>query len=188
MESVFIIDLDRCFGCHACEVACKQENDLPVGPRPIQVVDVGPRRISGRIFRDFVPVPCFQCEKPNCLEICPAGAIWRGSDGTVLVDQEGCTGCSLCVQACLYGAISLHPDLSMAVKCDFCMGLTERGLDPACVSHCPANALMLVNETDFSVMASSRHSVRLGRVVYISTKWKLSLPYSGSGNREEIER
>jgi Fe-S-cluster-containing dehydrogenase component len=188
MDRTLIVDLDKCFGCHACEVACKQEKDLPVGPRLIQVFDLGPRRISGKVFRDFVPVLCLQCEKAACVEICPAGALYRDTDGVVLIDQNRCTGCSFCVQACPCGAITLHPDSLTAVKCDLCIGLTAKGLDPACVSHCPANALTLVEEEDLPGIVSSRHSACSGRVGYISTAWKLSLPHRSSRNRQEIGR
>ena len=180
MKQILLIDLDRCFGCHACEVACKQEKDLPVGPRPMQVVDLGSRRVLNTVCRDFVPIACFQCESPNCVEICPSGALLRNQKGIIQMNQDRCTGCALCLQACPYGSINLNPSSEKAVKCDFCNHLIEKGLEPSCVSHCPANALLLVEEKDFGKVGSRKYCARFGQVAYFSHNWKI-LPFQSTG-------
>jgi len=176
MDRLFLVDLDRCFGCHTCEVACKQEKDLPVGPRLIQVLELGPRRVAGRVHRDFVPTLCCQCTEAPCMEICPTGSLIRDSDGVVRLDESQCTGCHLCVIACPYGFMGSHPDSLKVVKCDFCCNLVEKGLDPSCVSHCPANALHLRPKSDLAEFLSCRHCMRIGQLVYVSRIWKLSSP------------
>jgi Fe-S-cluster-containing dehydrogenase component len=176
MEKLFLVDLDRCFGCSACEVACKQEKNLPSGLRPIRITEVGPRRINEKVYLDFVPTLCCQCADAQCMEVCPSKAFFRSSNGAIKIDEDKCTGCGLCVMACPYGFMDLNPDTSKPAKCDFCSNLVERGLDPSCVSHCPANALKLRPESDLSALISSKHCLRIGKLVYVSQAWVLSSP------------
>ncbi|MFC2003173.1 oxidoreductase [Chloroflexota bacterium] len=80
-----VVDLDVCFGCFACEIACKQENDVPIGNRWIQVVAIGPKRLDGRLQMDFLPViteGCTLCNhrlkeglEPRCVDNCPVQAL-----------------------------------------------------------------------------------------------------------------
>ena len=49
-----VADLDLCVGCYACEVACKQENKIPIGTRWIKVITIGPNKISGKLQMDFL--------------------------------------------------------------------------------------------------------------------------------------
>ena len=82
--SGIIVDLDLCVGCYACEVACKQENNVPIGTRWIKVVSVGPEKLDGKPRMDFIPVmteECTLCEhrllqnlEPRCVENCPTEA------------------------------------------------------------------------------------------------------------------
>jgi len=183
MNRIFVVDLDRCFGCYACEVACKQENALPVGPRPMQVLELGPRRVNGKVYRDFVPTLCCQCNEAYCMATCVAGALARTKEGIVKLDKEKCTHCELCVIACPYGLMGFNSDLSIPAKCDFCSGLVEKGLEPSCVSHCPANALYLRAENELKDYLAHKHSQRIGKVVYISQSWKLMSPMA---ERKEV--
>ncbi|MFH1123028.1 MAG: 4Fe-4S dicluster domain-containing protein [Pseudomonadota bacterium] len=176
MNRLLIVDLDRCFGCHACEVACKQEKDLPVGPRPMQIIELGPRRINGKVCRDFVPTLCCQCDEVYCMEVCPSGALARTPEGIVTLNKEKCTYCELCVIACPYGLMGFNSDLSLPAKCDFCSSLLEKGLDPSCVSHCPAEALYLRSEDGLEDFLSFKYRQRIGKIVYVSQTWNLSSP------------
>lgn len=183
MDRLFVVDLDRCFGCHACEVACKQEHDLPAG-RPIQVVELGPRRVNGKVYRDFVPTLCCQCNEAYCMEACTSGALARMAEGIVKFDKEKCTHCELCVIACPYGLMGFNSDSSMPAKCDFCSSLVEKGLDPSCVSHCPANALYLRSENELKDFLSLKHRQHIGKLVYVSQTWKLLSPFVKPGRRK----
>jgi molybdopterin-containing oxidoreductase family iron-sulfur binding subunit len=95
------IDVARCIGCRACTVACRAENKTPPGVtyRPVLVEMEGGFPAPKR---RFLPRPCMHCEKPACLEACPAGAIKRRPDGIVYVDYDVCQGIRECITACPY--------------------------------------------------------------------------------------
>ena len=88
----------------------------------------------------FVPKLCNLCEHPPCVQVCPVGATFKAPDGAVLIDKNYCIGCAFCVQACPYGARFLSPVTHTAEKCTLCYHRTTRGLKPACVEICPAEA------------------------------------------------
>jgi len=96
-----------------------------------------------------IPVPCNHCEEAACVLACPTGACHRESEGApVLVDNDKCIGCRMCVQACPFGMISVHPLGSGVVKCDLCIRRLAQGEDPACVSSCPTKALSFAEEEE----------------------------------------
>jgi len=137
-----LVDIDLCYGCLACEVACKQEHGLDVGPHFIKVHEVGPKKIGGKLTMDYVPMGCKHCGKPACIEACPEDAIYKRSDGIVLIIEEKCTGCKTCMEACPFGALQFIPEKNGVGKCDLCVEQTDKGLLPACVHHCPTGALI----------------------------------------------
>jgi len=60
----------------------------------------------------------------------------------VLIDSNICNGCRKCIEACPFGAIQFYEEKNIAVKCDLCISRINEGLLPACVHHCPTNALL----------------------------------------------
>jgi tetrathionate reductase subunit B len=88
----------------------------------------------------FVPKLCNLCENAPCVQVCPVGATFKTPDGAVLIDKTYCIGCAFCVQACPYGARFLSPVTRTAEKCTLCYHRITRGLKPACVEICPAQA------------------------------------------------
>ena len=143
-----IFDADLCVGCQACEVACKQEHNLPVGPRFVHVVPRGPEQIGGRLILTFKNIRCMHCGKPPCIDACPEGAITKRPDGIVLIDPELCTGCKACIEACPFGAPQFIPNTGLVAKCDLCVHRVDKGIKPACVRACPTAAIKFgdVNE------------------------------------------
>lgn len=98
-----IIDTRRCVGCRACVVACKAENKTPPGVNYNVVVEQVDDSPSGAPL--FLAKPCFQCEHPPCVDVCPVSATFkRDRDGIVVVDYDRCIGCRYCITACPYGA------------------------------------------------------------------------------------
>ena len=139
-KNIFV-DLEYCFGCRACEVACKQENDIPVGIKWMNVVKVGPRMVGDKLRMDFVPMRCKHCAKAPCIDACPEKAITKRSDGIVLINSELCNGCMSCAEACPFGVIQLNDKTQVAEKCTLCVHLVDAGLEPACVHTCPSKCL-----------------------------------------------
>jgi Fe-S-cluster-containing dehydrogenase component len=177
MESrLLLVDIDRCIRCHACEVACKQENDLPAGPRWTSVATVGPRLIKGELHQDFVFATCVHCDDPACMAVCSAGAISKSEEGLVLIDEAQCKGCGLCVLACPFGAVHSRPGAKMVWKCNQCADRVEDGAVPSCVQHCAGGALQYVTPEESLFISAGRHTMRLGKVCYLSAKWRLSSP------------
>ena len=142
MQYGFLMDHRRCIGCHACTVACKAENDVPVGSFRtwVKYTEVG-RFPSVR--RHFAILRCNHCTKAPCVTICPVTALdKREADGIVDIDRDACIGCRACMQACPYDAIYLNEDSGAVEKCHFCAHRVERGLEPACVIVCPEQAIV----------------------------------------------
>ncbi len=99
-----VIDTQRCVGCEACVIACKIENQTPPGVFYTVVTrEALPGARNDRPV--FMTKPCFHCEQPPCVDVCPVGATYkRKSDGIVVVDYDRCIGCRYCIVACPYGA------------------------------------------------------------------------------------
>ena len=137
----WVVDTRRCFGCHGCEVACKAENDVPLGSYIRQTIYHDFEKPQGGLARVMVPMACQHCEDAPCIKACPCGALHKGAGGTVQVDYDVCSGHSACVDACPYGAIYIDPVANQAIKCHNCTHRVDVGMDPACVTTCPSEAL-----------------------------------------------
>lgn len=137
-------DLDRCLGCHACVVACRQENHLPPGSSRGKVLRIGPSKVSSGkdqyLEMYFLPVLCQHCENPRCVQVCPTGAAVQRKDGVVLIDKGHCIGCRFCVTACPYGQCYYNEE-DVIEKCTLCADLTDKGEKPACVKVCMARCI-----------------------------------------------
>ncbi|MGA2803181.1 MAG: 4Fe-4S dicluster domain-containing protein [Acidimicrobiales bacterium] len=142
MRYGFVIDNRRCIGCHACSVACKAENQVPLGVFRtwVRCVDKGQ---FPNTRRHFQVTRCNHCDRPPCVAICPVAAMYRRSDGIVDFDPSRCIGCKACMQACPYDAVYLDPQRRTAAKCHFCAHRVEAGMEPACVVACPERAIIV---------------------------------------------
>ena len=174
-QRIMLIDLDNCVRCYACEVACRQEHDLTVetASRWCQVMTIEPRRLSGQLHMDFVPVICFHCDDPLCASVCPVGAISKKEDSCVVIDESACTGCKLCVYACPYGRMFYNEVSNTAGHCDLCAGRVNAGLEPSCVQHCIGGALQFVTQDELTFITKGQHTLRMGKACYTSSKWRL---------------
>jgi Fe-S-cluster-containing dehydrogenase component/formate-dependent nitrite reductase membrane component NrfD len=137
----FVIDQRRCIGCHACTVACKEENQVPLGASRTWVKYVE-RGAFPHTRRYFAVLRCNHCDEAPCVTICPTVALYRRSDGIVDFDGTRCIGCKSCMQACPYDALYMDPGTGTAAKCHYCAHRTEIGLEPACVVVCPEQAII----------------------------------------------
>lgn len=140
----FLLDLNRCTGCHACMLACSVENSLVFGQSWREVYTFNQRHYPG-IARYHFSLGCLHCAEPACMINCPAGAYSLDrSTGVVLIDSGLCIGCRYCNWACPYGAPQYDSATGTMSKCTLCDERLSEGKDPACASLCPTGALQYV--------------------------------------------
>ncbi|HYA39827.1 MAG TPA: 4Fe-4S dicluster domain-containing protein [Syntrophobacteraceae bacterium] len=134
------IRIDRCVGCHTCEVACAVEHSASRQLLAAISEPVKPRKrlhVEAALSRS-VPVLCRHCENAPCVAVCPTGATYRDDKGQLVLQEHlKCIGCMLCVQACPFGMMGHRAESRITLKCDRC---PERQR-PACVDACPTKAL-----------------------------------------------
>ena len=176
----FLTDTSLCIGCKACEVACKQWNQLPMdGVEWLGTSYDNTRALSATTWRHvtFAELPgaggsggqtnwmmmsdvCKHCQHAGCLEACPTGAIIRSEFGTVVVQQDVCNGCGYCVPACPYGVIDLSMETAAADgkahKCTLCYDRLTDDLEPACAKACPTDSIVFGDFDDLQVLATER--------------------------------
>ncbi len=143
----FYFDQSRCIGCYTCSVACKDWYDIDAGPVSWMRVKLIEEGKFPNPFIAYLPSPCYHCEKPACIEVCPEKAIIkRESDGIVIIDQEKCIGnkeCpSRCLKACPWNAPQFGPEENAKMqKCNLCVERLDEGKGPICVEGCPMYAI-----------------------------------------------
>ena len=143
MEQIgFLVDLSKCIGCKACEIACTNRQHLVApGPRPRRV-----RTTEEGTFPDTkvinLSLSCMHCADPACVANCPAGALSKDENaGSVKVDVNRGIGCKTCSQVCPFDVPQYREEEGTMAKCDLCGDRRQMGLDPACVQTCFNNAL-----------------------------------------------
>jgi tetrathionate reductase subunit B len=137
-----LVDQRRCIGCHSCTVACKSENNVPLGfwRSWVKGIQKGNYPDARNMFLRRL---CNHCDVAPCVQVCPVQAtVRREEDGVVVMYYGKCIGCGMCVSACPYDARFFNPIRHTADKCDFCSARIEQGLQPACVEACVSGALI----------------------------------------------
>jgi formate dehydrogenase iron-sulfur subunit len=159
----FFTDTSVCIGCKACEVACREWNELPsegVGSlgdsldntgalsgqtwRHVQIIDNVPDETmsagNGTAFLLMSDV-CKHCTHASCMDVCPTGAIVRTEFDTVFIQEDVCNGCRMCTSACPYNVIEIDPQRDVARKCTLCYDRLQGGMQPACAKACPTESI-----------------------------------------------
>jgi formate dehydrogenase iron-sulfur subunit len=152
-------DTSLCIGCRACQVACKQWNELDMEVPDWTGTYQNHTHFTDKTFRlvRFIEEPggkpngdlawllmsdvCKHCADAGCLNACPTGAIYRTEYGTVNINQDLCNGCRYCVPACPFGVVSFNEQTGTAKKCTFCNDRIHNGLGPACAKACPTESI-----------------------------------------------
>jgi molybdopterin-containing oxidoreductase family iron-sulfur binding subunit len=167
MRYGFVIDQNRCIGCHTCAVACRIENNLPKGNWWNRVLTEGgdemdtPKGVFPNVSMRYLTLSCQHCENPACVRVCPVGATYkREEDGVVFQDYDKCIGCRMCMAACPYSGVRLfnweEPQYAIdfpvgaaeapahqkhvVEKCTLCSHRIAKNGIPACAEVCPARA------------------------------------------------
>ena len=178
--SAFLTDTTLCIGCKACEVACKEYNQIPADGfawtgrsydntlnlghstwRHVAFVEMPPRIGLGgsageQISWQFLSDVCKHCEHAGCLEACPTGSIVRTELGTVYVQPDICNGCGYCVVGCPFGVIDRRPEDGRAFKCTFCYDRQRDGATPACAKACPTESILFGDLDELRERAATR--------------------------------
>jgi formate dehydrogenase iron-sulfur subunit len=159
----FFTDTSVCIGCKACEVACKEWNQLPekepgfLGEsldntgelngstwRHVKFIDNVPDATmgegNGKAFLLMSDV-CKHCQHASCMDVCPTGAIIRTEFDTVFIQHDVCNGCRNCIAACPYDVIDINEDKNVAQKCTLCYDRLQGGMEPACAKACPTDSI-----------------------------------------------
>lgn len=136
----FYFDMTTCIGCKACQVACKDRNNMDVGAlfRRVYTFEGG-KYPKPKIYN--LSMSCNHCANPKCVENCPTGAMYKREDGIVMSDRSKCIGCRLCIWSCPYAAPQFIEKEGKVGKCDLCASLIDKGEDPACVASCVMRAI-----------------------------------------------
>ena len=137
----FYTDTTVCIGCKACEVACKEWNQLPSTNGGVNTLSGdsydNTRKLDGihwrhvKFIEQFTETRqdgrwllmsdvCKHCVHAACLEVCPTGAIIRTEFDTVVIQSDACNGCRDCIAACPFGVIDINPASGTAQKCTLC--------------------------------------------------------------------
>jgi formate dehydrogenase iron-sulfur subunit len=174
----FFTDTTLCIGCKACEVACKEWNNLPADHvaltgdsydntgalsantwRHVKFIehavrdDVSTPGQSGWLMMSDV---CKHCHNAPCLEACPTGALFRTEFDTVVVQQDICNGCGYCVPACPFGVVDISTLDGKAHKCTLCYDRLKGGLEPACAKSCPTDSIQFGEVGELQQRAHAR--------------------------------
>src|SRR5918992_1318884 len=158
----FFTDTSVCIGCKACEVACKEWNQLPGNEpsfgdgfdntgqldaqnwRHVQFLDNVPDNVvgsgQGKAWLMMSDV-CKHCTHASCLEVCPTGSIIKTEFDTVYIQPDVCNGCRDCIAACPYDVITMDEHTGVAQKCTMCYDRLQGGMEPACAKACPTDSI-----------------------------------------------
>lgn len=183
---VMVIDEAKCDGCKKCTEACQTMHHTESDREWIKVFKMKDADAEAPYF---FPKPCFHCDNPPCTKVCPVNATFKRQDGIVLIDNERCIGCRMCMAACPYstrffnwsapsaeqraevGDIAYSPEQSIprrkgtVEKCDFCPDMIRQGKMPACVSGCPMDVIYFGDQNEDAVTNASGVTVKLSKLL-----------------------
>ena len=135
-----VLEQEKCIGCNACQVACKDRNNLEAGMLFRRADTLAYEENGVKKYAHF-SAACHHCEDAACMKACVFGALKRTEEGLIVVDEALCRGCGACERSCTYGAVYVSERTNVARKCDGCAELRAQGRQPACVEACLTHCL-----------------------------------------------
>ncbi len=189
MPKGMFVDTSICIGCKACQVACKEWNDLDGEPddfavqpdgrlkainftgnsydntgrltatnwRHVRFIERG-SSLEGNMAWYMMSDSCKHCTHAGCLDVCPTHALMRTDLGNVIVQQDVCNGCRMCISACPYGVISYNKSTGRVNKCTLCDDRIHNGLETACAKACPTDSIVFGDVDELRSQARQRVS------------------------------
>ena len=157
-----VIDLNKCTGCGECVAACKVENNVAIVGQEesekgrtmlwMDILTIHEGEYQHVKVR-YIPRPCYHCDNPPCIKVCPVRATYLNEEGIVTQIFPQCIGCRYCMAACPYTvksydwyeplwpqemASALNPDVSVrpagvVEKCTFCIHRLQKAKEQAAV-------------------------------------------------------
>ena len=183
-QFVMVIDLAKCRNARKCVTKCQQMHNLPPEDEWIKVFLM---QDSSDTAPYWFPKPCFHCDQPPCVKVCPVGATYKRTDGIVLVDTDRCIGCKFCMTACPYSSrvfqwkeveetpemadMQYSPETSVPSrvgtvgKCDFCPDMARQGKLPDCVTGCP-NGVIYFGDKNENIVSNGSESYKFTELVH----------------------
>ena len=179
MEKAILYDATKCTACRACQVACKQWNELPAEETTNRGTYENPPDLSyktwvkikfSEVYRGrqfswlFARRACMHCTDAGCVRVCPSGALYHHEYGFVTYDKNLCTGCGYCIEACPFDVPRSRRNVVTGIakmdKCTFCttpgLDRIDEGWEPACVKTCPTDALVYGDRNDLLARGKRR--------------------------------
>jgi len=172
-DQEFFVDMQRCIGCKACELACAEcETNGQESMIHVNYID---RAVT---VQTTVQV-CMHCEDPACANVCPADAITKDEFGVVhTANTSRCIGCSNCVMACPFGVPKKNEAYDLMMKCNMCYDRTSAGKKPMCATVCPTQALFYGTREEIAKMRPNSSPVN--NFIFgnqnVSTKVNIMMP------------
>ena len=181
---VMVINLRRCRNARVCREACAKMHALPDHRSYLNVLKM---QDADTTYPYWMPQPCFHCDNPPCVKVCPTDATFKRTDGIVAIDNERCIGCRFCMVACPYSArqfnwgkeqLTLSREemegtdgkactthkVGTVEKCDFCPAVAAKGELPECVTACPNGVIYFGDENEDAV-SNGQETVRLSTML-----------------------
>jgi Fe-S-cluster-containing dehydrogenase component len=177
-----VIDLARCKNARKCVEACQEGHLLPKDHEWMKLYLLQDDKHTAKYW---FPRPCFHCDKPMCVSVCPVGATYKRPDGIVLIDNQRCIGCKFCMTGCPFSArvfnwkdpeVKVPPDHvydpetnipaveGTVGKCVFCADNLRRNELPRCVTACPMGVIFFGDILEDTV-SNGNETVRFSKLM-----------------------
>lgn len=179
---VMVIDLAKCKNARKCVESCQKAHNLDFNEEFMKVQLIQDNEEASPYW---LPKPCFHCDEPPCVTVCPTGATFKRDDNIVLVDNNRCIGCKFCVTSCPYSARQFNwghkdkfadksqpysPETSVpasegtVMKCDFCPDLLRQGELPHCAKACPMGVIYFGDKNE-DIVTNGDETVRFSQLI-----------------------
>lgn len=181
-ELAMLNDVEKCIACRGCSVACKQWKNLPAEQTPfdgeyqsrkdltsntLTIILMKEAMENGKVRWDFLKYQCMHCAEPQCMKLCPVGAIGKTQYGAVVVNESACIGCAACEKNCVFGVPHVSPTDNKSKKCNMCIDRIEKYVSsgysrkymPACAKTCPSGAISFGTKDEMIRLAKERLAV-----------------------------